>query len=376
MPDVSKVHCIVLKDLDTNEVITAKTKKALQLLNEADEIIGHNIIKYDIPVLQKLYGFVTSAKIFDTIVAARLFYPDIKDRDFRKQDFPRNLIGRHSLEAWGHRIGQYKSHIVTDWKEFTKDMLEYCIQDVEVTASLYNTLTQSKQPDALDLEHKVAEIIHRQEQYGFPFDKTKAEKLYSELNAMRLELEDKLQDIFPPIVERTPFTPKVNNKARGYVKGKQIFKEKTVVFNPSSRMHIAERLSDKYDWEPKEFTPDGKPKVDETVLDKLKYPEAKILSEHFLLEKRIAQIAHGSQAWLKAEKNGRIHGNCNTNSTVTARASHSHPNLGQVPSVSVPYGKDCRSLFTVPKGKKLVGIDISGLEIRMLCHFMSKYDDG
>ena len=74
LPDVSKVHCIVLKDLDTNEVITAKTKKALQLLNEADEIIGHNIIKYDIPVLQKLYGFVTSAKIFDTIVAARLFY--------------------------------------------------------------------------------------------------------------------------------------------------------------------------------------------------------------------------------------------------------------------------------------------------------------
>ena len=376
LPDVSKVHCIVLKDLDTNEVITAKTKKALQLLNEADEIIGHNIIKYDIPVLQKLYGFVTSAKIFDTIVAARLFYPDIKDRDFRKQDFPRNLIGRHSLEAWGHRIGQYKSHIVTDWKEFTKDMLEYCIQDVEVTASLYNTLTQSKQPDALDLEHKVAEIIHRQEQYGFPFDKTKAEKLYSELNAMRLELEDKLQDIFPPIVERTPFTPKVNNKARGYVKGKQIFKEKTVVFNPSSRMHIAERLSDKYDWEPKEFTPDGKPKVDETVLDKLKYPEAKILSEHFLLEKRIAQIAHGSQAWLKAEKNGRIHGNCNTNSTVTARASHSHPNLGQVPSVSVPYGKECRALFKADAGKKLVGIDISGLEVRMLEHYLAKYDEG
>ena len=69
LPDVSKVHCIVLKDLDTNEVITTKIKKAMQLLGEAELIIGHNVIKYDIPVLQKLYGFYTEAKIFDTIVA-------------------------------------------------------------------------------------------------------------------------------------------------------------------------------------------------------------------------------------------------------------------------------------------------------------------
>ena len=79
LPDVTKVHCIVLKDLDTNEVITPKIKKAMQLLGEAELIIGHNVIKYDIPVLQKLYGFYTEAKIFDTIVAARLMYPDIKD---------------------------------------------------------------------------------------------------------------------------------------------------------------------------------------------------------------------------------------------------------------------------------------------------------
>ena len=141
LPDVTKVHCIVLKDLDTNEVITPKIKKAMQLLGEAELIIGHNIIKYDIPVLQKLYGFYTEAKIFDTIVAARLMYPDIKERDFRKKDYPKKLIGRHSLEAWGHRIGNYKSQIVTDWKEFTQEMLDYCIQDVEVTATLYDECT-------------------------------------------------------------------------------------------------------------------------------------------------------------------------------------------------------------------------------------------
>ena len=143
LEEVSKVHCIIIKNLDTNEVINLKLNKAMELLAAADEIIGHNIIGFDIPVLKKLYGFRTDAKIFDTIVAARLFYPDIRDRDFRKQDFPKKLIGRHSLEAWGHRIGNYKGQIVTDWKVFTAEMLEYCVQDVEVTATLYNILTQT-----------------------------------------------------------------------------------------------------------------------------------------------------------------------------------------------------------------------------------------
>ena len=132
LEEVSKVHCIVIKNLDTNEVINLKLNKAMEMLASADLIIGHNIIKYDIPVLQKLYGFRTEAKIFDTIVAARLFYPDIRDRDFRKPDFPKNMIGRHSLEAWGHRIGNYKGQIVTDWKEFTQEMLQYCIQDLSL----------------------------------------------------------------------------------------------------------------------------------------------------------------------------------------------------------------------------------------------------
>ena len=376
LPDVNKVHCIVLKDLDTNEIITPKIKKAMQLLGEAELIIGHNIIKYDIPVLQKLYGFYTEAKIFDTIVAARLMYPDIMDRDFRKPEFPKKLIGRHSLEAWGHRIGNYKSQIVTDWKEFTQEMLDYCIQDVEVTATLYTILTQTKQSQALDLEHKVAQIIHKQEQHGFSFDKPAALELFAKLNARRLELEEQLQSIFPPVIEKTKFIPKVNNKTRGYVKGQPFIKEKTVPFNPSSRMHIAQRLRDKFNWQPQEFTPDGKPKVDETVLEKLKWDEAKLLSEHFLLEKRIAQLAAGSQAWLKQERDGRIHGNCNTNSTVTGRASHTHPNLGQVPSINKVYGKECRQLFRATPGKVLVGIDISGLEVRMLAHYLAKYDAG
>jgi len=374
----TKIHCLVLKDVDNNKILSLSVDEALDKLSKADVIIGHNIIKFDIPVIKKLYpNFKTEAKIFDTLVATRLLFPDVKEKDFQRKDFPRDCIGRHSLKAWGNRIGKYKAEFDTDWKTFTPEMLEYCKQDVEVTYNLYKMIeekTYSQQ--AMDLEHDVAQLIYNQEVYGFTFDTEKARKLYSELNGRRIELEYKLQVKFPPIKEQIPFIPKVNNKSKGYIKGKVFYKEKTTVFNPSSRQHIASRLIDKYNWKPSIYTDDGTPKLDETILESLPYPEAEILCEHFLLDKRIGQLATGAQAWLKHEKNNKIHGTCNTNSTVTARATHSYPNMAQIPSVSVPYGKECRALFTVPTGKKLVGIDVSGLEVRMLAHYMARYDNG
>ena len=377
LTDATKVHCIVMYDIDKGELLHLSNEAAVKKLTKADLIVGHNIIKFDIPVLKKFYNFKPRGKAFDTIIATRLLFPDIRDSDFKRKDFPPKLIGRHSLESWGHRIGTYKAHIETDWSEFTAEMLAYCKQDVLVNSGLYNAIEKKGYSQAaMDLEHEVASIIFRQEQHGFMFDLNKATKLFSTLNARRFEIEDELQELFQPIIKETPFTPKVNNKSRGYVKGEVFIKKETVTFNPSSRQHVAERFKDAYGWTPKEFTPDGKPKVDDVVLSKLNYPAAKLLAEHFLLDKRIAQLATGNQAWLKLETGGKLHGTCNTNSTVTARASHAYPNLAQVPSIHAPYGKECRELFTVPTGKKLVGIDVSGLEVRMLAHYMARFDDG
>ena len=202
-------------------------------------------------------------------------------------------------------------------------------------------------------------------------------QLLRKLTKKRLELEEKLQEVFPPVQKDLgEFIPARDNKTLGYVKGVAIHKYETVNFNPNSRHHIADRLKDKYNWKPKAFTPDGKPVVDEGVLNKLEYEEAKILSEYLLIQKRISQLAEGSSAWLKLSKGDRIHGHVNTLGTITGRCTHNRPNIAQVPSVGVPYGYECRSLFTVPYGYKLVGVDVSGLELRCLSHYLARFDGG
>ena len=378
LDDVTKVHCIVLKDMDTGEALGYHGRgvwtEAIPKLEKADMICGHNIIKYDIPVLQKLGAFNPQGQIRDTLVCTRLIWADVKNQmyrkhtDFTRKDFPKKLIGSHSLRAWGHRIGNYKDDYDGGWEEFNGEMMKYCFQDVEVTYTLWKeVLAENYSKQSIELEHEVAEIIYRQETAGFAFDTEAARKLYAKLSGRKQEIQEQLAEIIPPWV--------VQLKT----------KVKLVPFNPASREQCGKILK-QYGWKPTEFTTNKKPKVDETTLAEIvKNPEGKDkklislaekMGEYFLLIKRLGQLGDGSQAWLKVERGGRIHGSCNTNGAVTGRATHAYPNVAQVPSCGAPYGKECRELFTVDTGKKLVGVDVSGLELRCLAHYMAKYDGG
>ena len=387
LDQLDTVHCITAINLDTGERLAARPAQCEDLareLYESDGLIGHNIWNFDNRALAKVYDWwdrVDDRRDFDTMIDTRLIWPTLWDDDERQisngAEFPKELRGRHSLKAWGMRLGVLKDDYEGGFDTFNETLFTYAQQDVEVTLALWEWIEkQEYSPVARQLEQDVARIMSRQEATGFPFDVEAAESLLRSLQSRQAEIHSELSETFPPWEIKTPFIPKVNNKTRGYVKGELTYKTKEIVFNPASRDHIADRLITKHGWKPEELTDGGKPKVDETVLSALPFPEAKLLAENFTIEKRLGQLAQGSQGWLKKVKNGRIHGRVNTNHAVTGRATHSSPNVAQVPGVNAPYGKECRSLFTAPEGRVLLGFDASGLELRCLAHYMARYDNG
>jgi len=402
---VSKVHCLCLEIVgqgtfsysDTPVEDERPLAEGLKVLEEADELIGHNIIGYDIPVLKKLFpGFNPRGKIYDTLVVTKLGFPCIETRDYayvRAGKFPAKFIGRYSLEAWGHRLGIMKGQFChqTDWQTYDADMLHYCGQDIQVSKSLWIYCLKAELPEeAIELEQEVRRIVTEQENFGWLFNREKAEALYITLSEKRQELLEQLQAIFPPWQEKTVFVPKRNNKTRGYVEGVPIERVTEVPFNPNSRPHIIRALAERYGWVPTEFTEDSleavekgqadapTPKTDEDVLLSLPYPEAKVIAEFMMIQKRIGMLAEGKVAWLKLIDltDNRIHGSVDTLGARTRRMTHNNPNCAQVPASHSPYGMECRELFCVPEGYVQLGIDADGLELRCLAHFMARYDDG
>ena len=286
---------------------------------------------------------------------------------------PKRLYGSHSLAAWGHRLRNHKGDYSGGWESWNEEMHEYMEQDVRLTAHLYRIFNVDKVSErAIELEHQVAWITDAIGNAGWTFDEVKAGKLFAELAARRQELDSELQDLFEPWEVSETIVPKVNNSKLGYQKGVPFEKRKTVYFNYMSRRQIEFCLRRKYGWEPKLLTNDGHAQIDDVVLANLPYPEAKRLSEIFLIQKRIGQLAEGKQAWLqKVEKDGKLRHRIISGGCISGRASHVGPNLAQVPSTRQPYGEQCRELFTVQPGYSLVGSDLSGLELRCLAHFLN-----
>jgi len=356
-----KIWCIVCKHGDTYyQFREDKLHRFEEFIKQSEEVIGHNIIGFDIPVVNKIFGYdlFKNCKVTDTLVMSRVLNPMIE--------------GGHSLKNWGMKLGQKKIPF-EQFDFFTEDMLKYCRNDVEVTERLYKFLINKTKDfgQSIELEHKVATIIQKQHEKGFKLDIINAYELQCQFQEDMNDLTSKVRETFPPLKEETTFIPKSNNKSRGYVKGVPFIKVKYKEFNLGSRQQIAERLV-LLGWKPKKKTEKGHTIVDEKVLSGItNIPEAKLINRFLMLQKRIAQVS----SWIEAVKeDGRVHGRVITNGTITGRMSHQSPNMAQIPAVYSPYGKECRALWVVNKGYKLVGVDASGLELRMLAHYMNDKD--
>ena len=371
----TKIHCLVAQDIDTNQLYKfprIRLEEGYELLTKANRLIGHNIIGFDIPMVEKFGGVDLSNKpVVDTLVMSRLFNP-VRE-------------GGHSLETWGYRLG-FKKIEFDDYKNYSNEMLTYCTRDVQLNAVLFHKLREEGRgfdKESVKLEQSVAEVIKQQEINGFKFDMKKAELLLAELRQKMQEAEDEVHKEFKPkLVDIKQVTPKKKKDGTLSKVGltdeeyqnildtnnfKPFMRRKLQDFNLGSRKQIGEYLIE-FGWKPKRFTPTGQPIVDEKTLANIdNIPQAKLIAYYLLYQKRIAQI----DSWIKAvEDDGRVHGFVIPNGTITGRMTHRNPNMAQVPNLGSLYGKECRSCWTVREGYKLVGIDASSLELRMLAHYM------
>tara|TARA_R110002020_G_scaffold369435_3_gene581300 strand:- start:343 stop:2202 length:1860 start_codon:yes stop_codon:yes gene_type:complete len=401
------LHCMSILDVETKTLYEFNTMKGnitegLEMLRQAEYVVFHNGVGFDVPALHKLYGLEIN-KVIDTMLMAKMFFPDISESDYKRDDFPKKLVGSQSLKAWGIRLGNLKGdHGESEtWENFSPEMQQYCNQDVRVTFSLYEHLLKANtSPKALEMEHDFAKILRGQELNGFPFNAEKAEELARDLMVRKVELDKELQEVFPPRIEemKSPAGWKVEFEGFEYTAKNKVQlrcelkkagvkqsivefaektgnKTKTIPFNPGSRDQIAERLIAS-GWKPQAY--EGKrPEINETVLRKINTKESLKLLEYLLVQKRLGQLVDGRYAWLTCvTPEGRIHGSVNTVGTVTGRCTHSQPNVSAVPSVRAEYGEEARGLFKAPEGKVLVGADASGIELRMLGSVLFKYDSG
>jgi DNA polymerase I len=333
----------------------------IPLIENSDKVIGHNLIGFDAGVLKRCWGVkIPAAKAIDTLILSRLYNP--------------NIEGGHSLAAWGERTGQKKTDYAQAYVDKTgllasyrwdnpdlELLYEYCKDDVAALVATYEMVNKMLDKEkfseqSIKLEHDVAIIIQRQKEHGFKLDIKKAQGLLAMLQGKMVDIENELQVVFPPYIE----TGRKNKRTGAPLK------DIVTPFNAGSRQQIAERL-EKLGVKFTKKTEKGAVIVDETVLASIALPEARLLSEYLMLQKRVAQIG----SWLEEVKDtGRVHGSVITNGAVTGRMTHSSPNMAQVPNKGSPYGEDCRELWIVDDGNVLVGADASGLELRMLAHYM------
>lgn len=389
--DHNTIHLVVTQDIQTGETIVWSNPSGLtDYLEKASQLIAYNGISFDFPVLNKVWGTkIGLKKAYDPLVVSRLIEPTRENG--------------HSLASWGEtlKLAKIEYERVWEWLNNRKQeykgecydnphmaLLEhYCKRDVDVLVRVFNHLeaeidSKGFSRDSVHLEHSVAAIIKKQETNGFKLDVVHATCLLSDLKLKMGVIYDKMQELYPPYeVER--FSEKT---------GKQL-KSETITFNPASRQQIAEKLIG-LGWKPTKRTPAAQKYfdewkaaghhlapydhskgdtwiVDETTLQSLKYPIAQLIAEYMMLQKRIGQI----ESWFSfLGSDGRVHGRVITNGAITGRATHSSPNMGQIPNSSSPYGKECRQCWTVEEGMVQVGVDLSGIELRCFAHYLNDDD--
>ena len=429
LAEVKRIHCIVLKDIDTGEVfsysdntdkvplkpgtLTGSTEDGIRRLNNADLVIGHNWINYDLRLMEKLYPQLTdqdTGNIHDTYLLSKMVFPELE----RHKNCPASVIkngerigiGAHSLQNIGYYVGEGKIEN-EDWSVFTEHMLNRCISDVEITHRWYNILREElctgEWKQAIKIENLFRKIICEQEEAGWRFDVCKYEELVhsldSQLDSMLKELEDKCPRILTALGEikcpvKKDGTPTINTAKMFGENASCVVGPYCKVqfnrFNPESPKQRVNFLLN-CGWKPTEWNykrdkwnkpmrgPDGNlikssPKFTEDSLHTVTNPLGKMLARYTVLSHRRKLVKGIREKCIWKEGKAYAPAGANTVGTNTARCTHRV--VVNIPRVSSELGKEVRELFTHDEGYINVGADLKALENRLMGHYTYKYDGG
>ena len=387
---VTKIHCIAVGELNTDEITVYgpdELEKALERLSQADRLIGHNILGYDFPVMEKLLGWTPgpSQDIEDTYVISRVLNPDRR--------LPWGFKGKggpHSLARYAWQSGDRKVDNEV-WTEFTPVILERVIGDVKANKYACKVLREEQKGHnwdrAIKLEHEVQRIITQQEINGVNFDKDLAEKVVKDLEDMVEEIDSKLLPSIPMNVKQfgtsvlKPFkvTGELVKRVLDWADDEQyaslikgpFTRLEWIPINLSSTAQVKDYLLNHTGWVPTEWNfRNGQrtsPKLTEDSYESIGGEIGSLIKRRILIKHRQSQIC----GWIeRIRDDGRIAASANTCGTNTGRFRHR--GVVNVPkaSDSVFLGKEMRSMFCQSEGRRFVGHDADGLELRMLAHYM------
>jgi hypothetical protein len=405
-PKMTRVHCVVVRDVDTgeewgyyDEPIAAegggyylfpaeknykyggRITDAIRHLHSATTLIPHNGVGFDIRALWELHGaeLWDPEKVFDTLVVGHLIYPKIGRIDDKKGTLPNRLRGRYSLDAWGARLGgQQKDHFgeddPDDFSALSVGLLDRCRADVKITEELFHFLAAALEKrgytrESVVREHRFAWELAGMMHHGVPFDADAAWRLKDDTFSEMQALDDRLHAALGPVVTVLKT------------------KTKTEPVNLNSDLQVARKLTELYGWEPTVFTPKShRPKMDKDVVASLpdSVPVRDDLARRGSLKGALERLMgnkkrpdSGLLRLYQTREDGStwLHPYINHNGARTGRCTHAHPNMNW-PRVSSPWGPEFRSLVRAPEGWKVVGADMSGIDARMIAHYIEPFDGG
>lgn len=384
--NVTEVHCICTYNTITQESRSYYHDNLLDgvnLLSKASILCGHNIIGYDLLVLEKIFkGFTYSGELVDTYILSTLINPDRHNG--------------HSIESYGLQFGIPKDTF-SKFDTFSFELLSRCERDVELNYKVYQYLEPYlKDYDwstAIMIENKMSRLFAEQAYHGVYFNKKLAydtlENISSKVKELGAYITSELDFIIPksykPKDGKTPTVVSAFKKDGEYTvaakkwMGKDIFQvvgdfSRVSFMKPelSQQQLIAEQFIKKWGWKPKSKSPTGQPSLKRETLINDPNPVIKAYGTYSRLNyyKKLLKNDPDMGFLNKIRDDNRLSAGGISNGTPTGRARHTIVVNIPTEREDSEYSKIFRQLFTTPKGKIMVGADLKSIEARMLCHYM------